>query len=263
MPDTDPSAPEVVLSARVGNNHRLFAAALRLHVPRGSTVADLTFGVGVFWQTIDADEYTVFASDLYARPDVPAEWAGRVRGGVDCRNTGYPADAFGCVVLDPPYREEFYRAGGRRHRVAPVEGRGGYRDRIGRRYCAGLPIEDNRGGYREMVNLYLDAGREAFRILKPGGVLVVKCQDAVASGRQRLTHVELVNAYERYGFDVADFFVLVRTDRPGVVGKKQYNARKNHSYLMLFTKRTPRQIVHRGQGELPGAKPEFVWRKDR
>ena len=34
---------------------------------------------------------------------------------------------------------------------------------------------------------------EARRVLKPPGVLIVKCQDEVSANRQRLTHVEIIN----------------------------------------------------------------------
>ena len=78
---------------------------------------------------------------------------------------------------------------------------------------------------------------EARRVLKPNGVLIVKCQDEVSANRQRLTHVEIINRYEANGFYTKDLFVVVRRNRPAVSRlKKQAHARKNHSYFLVFVK---------------------------
>ena len=63
------------------------------------------------------------------------------------------------------------------------------------------------------------------------------CMDEVNANKQHLTHVELINEYERYGFYTKDLFVIVRTNRPGVSRmKKQVHARKNYSYFLVFVK---------------------------
>ena len=86
--------------------------------------------------------------------------------------------------------------------------------------------------------MYVKAGREALRVLKKEGVLIVKCQDEVSANKQRLTHVEIITAYEAMGFYTKDLFVLVRVNRAGVSRlKKQEHARKNHSYFLVFQKR--------------------------
>jgi len=51
-----------------------------------------------------------------------------------------------------------------------------------------------------VLDLYFAAGREAYRVLAPAGVLIVKCQDEVCANTQRLTHVEIINEYATYGF---------------------------------------------------------------
>jgi hypothetical protein len=92
--------------------------------------------------------------------------------------------------------------------------------------------------YHEAVlDMYFTAGREALRVLKENGVLIVKCQDEVSANRQRLSHVEIISEYESLGFYTKDLFVLVRSNRPGVSRlKKQAHARKNHSYFLVFVK---------------------------
>lgn len=85
--------------------------------------------------------------------------------------------------------------------------------------------------------MYFKAGLEAKRILRKNGVCIVKCQDEVSAGRQWLTHVEIINEYQKYGFYAKDLFVVVRTNRPSVSRlKKQVHARKNHSYFLVFVK---------------------------
>jgi len=75
-------------------------------------------------------------------------------------------------------------------------------------------------------------------VLRPGGVYIVKCQDEVCAGRQRLAHVEIINRLAGMGFEADDLFVVVRKGRPGVSRmKRQLHARKNHSYFLVFRKK--------------------------
>ena len=88
-----------------------------------------------------------------------------------------------------------------------------------------------------VVDLYLKGGGEASRILRKDGIFIVKCQDEVSANRQWLTHVEIINAYEKIGFYARDLFVIVRPNQPGVSRLiKQVHARKNHSYFLVFQK---------------------------
>ena len=74
--------------------------------------------------------------------------------------------------------------------------------------------------------------------MRKRGILIVKCQDEVSAGKQRLTHVEIINEYERKGFVVKDLFVVVRKNSASVSRiVRQLHARKNHSYFLVFIKR--------------------------
>ena len=55
---------DLVFSAYVDNNADVFPHILNLYVPAGSTVADVTFGKGVFWRNVPADRYILRPSDL-------------------------------------------------------------------------------------------------------------------------------------------------------------------------------------------------------
>jgi hypothetical protein len=111
-----------------------------------------------------------------------------------------------------------------------------------------------------VLDLYFRAGREAFRVLRPYGVLIVKCQDEVSANTQRLTHVEIINEYESMGFHAKDLFVVVRPNKPGVSRiKQQGHARKNHSYFLVFVKtggKSPRGRSRKGTFLTSGKSPQ-------
>ena len=69
--------------------------------------------------------------------------------------------------------------------------------------------------HEAVIQMYLEAGAEAWRVLRPGGVFIVKCQDEVSANKQRLTHVEIITGFEDTGFYCKDLFVLVRPNSPG------------------------------------------------
>lgn len=203
---------ELVLSALQGTNDELFPQIISLYVAPGSTVADVTFGRGVFWKRVPAAEYRLLRSDL--------------KEGVDCRKLPYQAGTIDAVVFDPPY---MHTPGGTAH-VGHQNYENYYRNNIG----------GNGAGpkYHEAVlELYFSAADEALRVLKNNGIYIVKCADEVCANQQRLTHVELINELTQRGFVVEDLFVLLRNNRPGVSRMiRQVHARKNHSYFLVFRK---------------------------
>ena len=209
---------DLVHSAHVGGNANLFPRILDLHVPLGSTVADVTYGKGVFWRQVDPAAYHVLVSDIST--------------GVDCRSLPYEDESIDCVVLDPPYMEGFYR-----ERRTALAGRGSYHA-FRSTYSTGSPSRPTHRYHAAVLDMYIEAGREASRVLRPAGVLIVKCQDEVSANRQWLTHVEIINAYTCGGFYTRDLFVLIRQNRPAVSRIiTQHHARKNHSYFLVFNKR--------------------------
>jgi len=202
---------DLVFSAHVGTNDEVFPYVLSLYVQPGSTVADVTYGKGVFWRKVPKDAYRLLPTDIAT--------------GVDCRALPYQDHSIDCVVFDPPY---MHTPGGTAH-VNHQNYEAYYRN------------NDATSGskYHEAVlALYFTAAKEALRVLREGGVYVVKCQDEVCANRQRLTHVEIINELSSYGFVPEDLFVVVRQGGPGVSRLlKQAHARKNHSYFLVFIKR--------------------------
>ena len=204
---------DLVLSAYTDANDAVFPRILGLYVKLGSVVADVTYGEGVFWRNIRAGTYDLRPTDL--------------KTGVDCRDLPYKDGEIDCVVLDPPY---MHSPGGSAHQT-----HGAFE-----RYYAnnGSGGQTGRKYHDAVLDLYLEAGVEAHRVLRDRGVFIVKCQDEVCANRQRFTHVEIMNAFEENGFVAEDLFVVVRKNRPGVSRMiQQVHARKNHSYFLVFWKR--------------------------
>lgn len=206
---------DLVFSASRATNDEVFPQILDLYVAPGAKIADVTYGKGVFWKRVDRRRYDLKATDL--------------KDGVDARDLPYGEGSLDCVVFDPPY---MHTPGGTAH--VDHQNYEAY-------YSNNKAL--SRSKYHEAVlDLYFDAAKEAYRVLKKGGIYIVKCQDEVCANRQRLTHVEIINFVEKLGFVTEDLFVVVRCNNPGVSRVlKQVHARKNHSYFLVFWKASAAQ----------------------
>ncbi|MBI4550769.1 MAG: site-specific DNA-methyltransferase [Candidatus Latescibacteria bacterium] len=208
---------ELICTAHSGMNEDVFPLVLSLHVPPDSVVADITYGTGIFWKKIPKGKYKLLATDI--------------KMGVDCRKLPYDDAAIDCVVLDPPYMEGLYRGA-----TSQLAGSGTYAA-FRTTYSNGERTGTGPKYHDAVLDLYFKAGREAYRVLRKYGILIVKCQDEVSANTQRLTHVEIIKEYESIGFYTKDLFVVVRPNKPAVSRiKKQEHARKNHSYFLVFVK---------------------------
>ena len=211
------STNDLIFSAHVGTNMDVFPHVLALYVPKGSAVADVTYGNGAFWKKARARDYRLFPSDLHPKSADVAR--------ADARQLPYADASIDCVVFDPPY---MHTPGGTAH-----DGHQNFEA-----YYKNNGHNTTEKKYHEAVlDLYTESAKEAFRVLRNGGRYIVKCQDEVCACKQRLTHVEIINDLSQMSFVADDLFVLVRENRPGVSRiLKQRHARKNHSYFLVFTK---------------------------
>jgi hypothetical protein len=208
---------KLLFTSHTGDNSEVFPDIIKLHVRPGSKVADVTYGKGVFWKKIPSKEYKLFASDL--------------KTGVDCRKLPYANAEMDCIVLDPPYMEGLYREDD------SFAGKGthvSFQDH----YSNGeRPGNLTMKWHDAVLELYVQSAIEAKRVLKKNGILIVKCQDEVCAGIQRLTHIEIVLNLFCLGFYAKDLFIVTRNNRAGVTRMlKQLHARKNHSYFVVFEK---------------------------
>ncbi len=204
------STNDLVFSSYMGTNDEVFPLILSLYVEPGSTVADVTYGKGVFWRRVPKDSYNLIASDIST--------------GTDCRELPYESNSIDCIVFDPPY---MHTPGGSAHKNHQNY-EGYYKNNV---------VNSDKKYHEAVLDLYFNAAQEAWRALRNGGIYIVKCQDEVCANRQRLTHIELINELQKYGFITEDLFVIVRTGKPGVSRLlTQAHARKNHSYFIVFLK---------------------------
>ncbi len=225
---------DVILSASIGNNAALFADIAELHLPAGIAIADVTYGKGVFWQGITIGRYELHFSDIAAKTTRDERHGVAVQSGIDCRALPYEDGSLGAVVLDPPYMEGLFRPS--TDHLAGSGSHSAFRNHYSSGQATAHVVGEPKW-HDAVVDLYVKAGREALRVLQPSGVLIVKCQDEVSANKQRLTHVEIITAYEALGFYTKDLFVLLRSNRPGISRlKTQVHARKNHSYFIVFQK---------------------------
>jgi len=168
----------------------------------------------VFWRRIPTGQYDVFSTDIDA--------------GVDCRSLPYEDESIDCVVFDPPYTGGFYRK---------LEQRAFQQQPAFQEWYCHDNEDDSHESHASMMALYIDGATEAFRVLKPMGIYIVKCQDEVENHVQNMTHVDIIVALRDMEFYCRDLFVVVRNTQPhGKRIKQQRHARKNHSYFLVFVK---------------------------
>ena len=91
---------------------------------------------------------------------------------------------------------------------------------------------------KELFSFYKKALKEFYRLLNNKGILIVKCQDKVSGGKQYFSHNFIINEAQKLGFYTKDMFILLAKHR--LVAnwqlKNQKNARKFHSYYLVFEK---------------------------
>ena len=189
---------------------------LKLHVPEGKIDCDPTFSTGAFYNGtgIDLPQY---------RFDISPQRSDVVQA--DARHLPLDDGCISCMMLDPPFLATKGKS------LNSTDG-----NIINRRFGV-YPDE------KSLHRCYSDMLTEAYRILKPDGILIFKCQDKVSSGKQYLSHVFIVNEAVRIGFYPKDLFVLLAKSRLVAEWQKrnQKHSRKYHAYFIVLQK-TNRRI---------------------
>ena len=209
---------DLIYTASTGKNAPVFLDILRLYVPNGANGCDVTYGKGVFWSEA-------------ARAHVGELLATDITDGVCLSALPHATESQDFHVLDPPYMCGFFRP--KASQKAQLN-HSDFSDRYGNHGGTGY-----KGHYYHAAveAIYSDGIREAWRVLKPGGIQITKVQDEVSSHKQHLTHCHVVCSAQQEGFEVLDLFVVVRADKPhGRRIQNQEHARKNHSYFLVFRK---------------------------
>lgn len=197
---------EWFLSVSYDQNEILRAISI-LHNGGKPFELDPTYSKGVFYRNFPEPRLKF---DLMPQsPDVQQ---------ADCRALPVADSSVSSVMFDPPFLMS-----GEAHRINPV----------GKMAARFTGFTD----YQELSGLYEPAIKEFYRVLRPGGLLVFKCQDAVSRCNQYLLHVDITSWAQKVGFYAKDLFILLSTNLMyDPRWRNQQHARKAHSYFLVFVK---------------------------
>ena len=184
---------------------------LKLHVPEGRIDCDATFSTGAFYKGTD------IALPQY-RFDISPQRSDVIQA--DARHLPLADNSISCMMLDPPFLAT---------KGESLNSNGG--NIINRRFGV-YPDE------KSLHRCYSDMLAEAYRVLKPDGILIFKCQDKVSSGKQYMSHVYIMNEAVRIGFYPKDLFILLAKSRLVAEWQKrnQKHSRKYHAYFIVLQK---------------------------
>ena len=187
---------------------------LKLHVPEGKIDCDPTFSTGAFYQNTGVDA-PILRFDIFPQRDDVKK--------ADARNLPLADSSISCMMLDPPFLATKGKS------LKSSDG-----NIINRRFGV-YPDE------KSLHRCYAEMLAEAYRVLKPNGILIFKCQDKVSSDKQYMSHVFIMNEAVRIDFYPYVLFILLAISRL-VAGwqRNQKHSRKYHSYFIVFQKNNRR-----------------------
>lgn len=203
---TDTAAPTDVVRSIYFTQKEILDAIERLHCP-GGFEADVTYGNGMFYKDRAPPRLKFDIQPLF--DDV-----------VGACSSSLPIDAasIGSLMFDPPFLT--YVKAGREHKDGKVQ--------MTARFGGYWSYDDLASHYRGTI---IEAGR----VLRTGGVFVVKCQDIIHNHRMHCTHAMVIDMAIEAGFRLKDLFVLAAKHRmPGPQKGRQRHARIFHSYFLVF-----------------------------
>lgn len=232
---------EILLSCYKSRNAPVFQKIMKQYIPNNSVGADVNYGsAGGMWKTLNNGIYDselcpwhVHLSDKYKKTGIsyPAD----VKFGICMSSLPYTDNTLDFLVMDPPYssgtlRKPHQKKWNEGHDLSTRFGDDGNTDDVG---FKGL------FQHEAVLELYRSGLKEAVRVLKLYGMVIVKCMDEVNSGRQHFTHCEVNNiACAELGLVPVDLFVVMQETIPRMRHKvhEQLRARKNHSYFLIYQK---------------------------
>jgi DNA modification methylase len=198
---------QILAATRWATNGQLIADVSRLgYLPAGAVVLDPTYGRGRWWTDYRPDH--LIAHDL--RLD-----------GVDFRRLPESAASVDVVAFDPPYIAQ----GGRSTSTLASTGND-FLDRYG--------LHDVPSTVDAITDMIGSAAAEFHRVLRPRGLLLVKCMNYVNGGRYRQAAYDILATVDHHGFDLIDELVHLRRPGPQPRRDRQMHARRNYSLLFVF-----------------------------
>lgn len=189
------------------DQHQILLDIMQLYCPQGFEL-DPCYGAGGFYRHAGIPRPR-YCFDLEPRRPECEQ--------ADCRQLPLPDGSVSSAIFDPPWLIHSQTNDSR--------------SCMKRKYGSlGLPAD--------VLELYVEGMRELSRVLRPGGVLVVKCQDMTHGRQNYWLHVDVYAQGELLGLRAEDLFVRLTKSRPVPWNMEtQQHARKMHSYFWVFKKR--------------------------
>lgn len=210
LPRQEPSAYEPLPSVWYGEDAELLEKLLKFYPrKRPKRILDSTVNKGRFWRE---SKRPVVGMDIDPRfrPDIVA----------DNTQMPFPDEGFDVVVYDPPH--------------IPNQGKDKTKD-FNRRF--GLVLRSPKENGYSFSHTFPPFVREAYRVLRPEGILLCKIADYIHHHRYQWAHLELLDAARAAGFTACDCIVKIR--RGPIIDPKwktAHHSRRQHCYWLVFRK---------------------------
>ena len=199
--------PEVVRSL-YNDQFKILESILKLHVEGNTFDVDLTYGNGAFYKKgIPQPKHRLDIDDSLEN----------ITKVCNSTNTELQAASVNSVVFDPPFL------------TYNKKQRTGNSNMVMSRRFSGYWTSD------ELSEHYQLSIKEAARILKHKGIMVIKCQDIVHNHKLFCTHAHILNWSSEF-FRLKDLFVQAATHRMPAPNRRgtQKHARIFHSYWIVL-----------------------------
>lgn len=189
------------------SDQEIIKAIIQLHNNGENFDLDPTYSKGVFWKGLTPPKLKF---DLFPQTEDTVQ--------ASANSLPLESESISSIMFDPPFVV--------RDVSKPHTGI------IANRFWAFRTVKD-------LWNFYDKSLEEFHRILKKGGIVAFKCQDLVTSGKQWMSHFEIMKYAENRGYHLKDLFILYRGDSvmfsPNM--KVQKHARKTHCYFLVLEKK--------------------------
>ena len=221
--EQDPTGPVLAASRWPTNGHMVEDLVRLGYLNHTDHVLDPTYENGIWWQRWRPTRLTT---------------CHRAEDGTDFRSLPFDAHTFDAIAYDPPY----VCPGGRKTSTLD-----GFHDRFGMAEGGDTPMFTTPAELQQLIN---DGLAEMVRVIKPGGLILTKCQDYIWSGRLWEGATLTRNAAVALGCTVVDRLEHVTRPRPQPATnrdgtpRRQVHARRNLSTLWVF--RAAKQDTRQG-----------------
>lgn len=188
---------------------------LNLHNDGNGIDVDVTYSKGVFYKSGEVKQ-----------PKLKFDLTPQTEDTIQASSSNLPLEdsSVKCSMFDPP----FVIAG----KTYKTNDEGS--SKIAKRFSA-------YENYEQLKEHYSSTLKELYRITDNNGIIIVKCQNTVSSGKQHFTHFFLMNEALKLGLYPKDEFILLSKAKMTSFGgrwKKQQHAMKYHSFFIVFQKKS-------------------------